>query len=70
MRAGPATAGPPGRSGPLSHGQLPRRWPSCGAMPNVELHLHLHLDCCLSYEAAAKLGPGLTSGQYEQDFTA
>lgn len=37
------------------------------AMPKVELHLHL--DCCLSYEAAAKLSPGLTRGQYEQDFT-
>ena len=37
------------------------------AMPKVELHLHL--DCCLSYAAAAKLSPGLTRGQYEQDFT-
>ena len=36
-------------------------------MPKVELHLHL--DCCLSYEAAAKLSPGLTLGQYERDFT-
>ncbi len=37
------------------------------AMPKVELHLHL--DCCLSYAAAAKLSPGLTRGQYERDFT-
>ncbi len=38
------------------------------ALPKVELHVHL--DCCLSYEAASSLCPGLTRPGYERRFVA
>jgi adenosine deaminase len=36
------------------------------AFPKVELHLHL--DCCLSYEAARTLDPTLSRVEYEEHF--
>ena len=38
------------------------------ALPKVELHLHL--DGCMSYDAAASLEPGLTREVYEREFIA
>ncbi len=38
------------------------------SLPKVELHLHL--DCSLSYPAAARLRPGLSLEQYRRDFVA
>ena len=58
------SAGEPGRHARPQHQPVPAL-AVLRAMPKVELHLHL--DCCLSYAAAAKLSPGLTRGQYEQD---
>lgn len=37
-------------------------------MPKVELHLHL--DCSLSYTAAAQLEPGLSVADFEREFVA
>ena len=37
-------------------------------LPKVELHLHL--DCSLSYQVAARFRPGLTPAQYRADFAA
>ncbi|MBP7867288.1 MAG: adenosine deaminase [Acidobacteria bacterium] len=36
------------------------------ALPKVELHVHL--DCCLSYDAVARLAPGTTREAYRRDF--
>ncbi|MCP5046651.1 MAG: adenosine deaminase [bacterium] len=38
------------------------------ALPKVELHVHL--DCCLSYDLVAELGPGMTREVYEHKFIA
>jgi adenosine deaminase len=38
------------------------------ALPKVELHLHL--DCSLSYEVAARLRPGLNPAEYQGEFAA
>lgn len=38
------------------------------ALPKVELHLHL--DCCLSFEAVSNLRPGITPEQFRKDFIA
>lgn len=35
-------------------------------MPKVELHVHL--DCCLSFEAVSELSPGMTRENYENKF--
>jgi adenosine deaminase len=37
-------------------------------LPKVELHLHL--DCCLSFDVAAQLTPGLARAEFEQNFVA
>lgn len=37
------------------------------ALPKVELHLHM--DCCLSFEAARHLRPDLTEKAYTENFT-
>ena len=37
-------------------------------LPKVELHVHL--DCCLSYEVVQKLDPGIEKASYERDFRA
>jgi adenosine deaminase len=37
-------------------------------LPKVELHVHL--DCCLSYEVVASLRPTITLEQYRQNFIA
>ena len=37
------------------------------ALPKVELHLHM--DCCLSFDAARRLRPGLTEKAYAEHFT-
>ncbi len=37
-------------------------------LPKIELHLHL--DCSLSYHVAARLRPGLTKAEYEDQFVA
>ena len=60
-------AQPPGRGDPGEREPSKPALAALRAIPKVELHLHL--DCCLSYAAAAKLSPGLTRSQYEQDFT-
>lgn len=38
------------------------------ALPKVELHVHL--DCCVSYDAARVLKPGLSEGDYRNQFVA
>ena len=35
-----------------------------------KLELHLHLDCSLSYQAVARLAPGVTREQYLRDYIA
>lgn len=35
-------------------------------LPKVELHVHL--DCCLSYEVVSRLKPGITREEYANDF--
>jgi adenosine deaminase len=35
-----------------------------------KLELHLHLDCSLSYQAVARLVPGVTHAEYLRDYTA
>ena len=35
-------------------------------LPKVELHVHL--DCCLSFDAVSKLKPGLTQEEFARDF--
>src|SRR5829696_8613553 len=37
-------------------------------VPKVELHSHL--DCCLSFGAAATIAPSLTRARYDADFVA
>lgn len=37
-------------------------------LPKIELHLHL--DCSLSYRAAARLAPGTTPEEYARDYVA
>lgn len=37
-------------------------------LPKVELHLHL--DCCLSFDAVSKLNPNITQETYNQKFIA
>ncbi len=37
-------------------------------LPKVELHLHL--DCCLSFEVVSKLQPGMSFNQYQAEFIA
>lgn len=37
-------------------------------LPKVELHLHL--DCCLSYEVVKKIDPTITEAAYRNDFIA
>lgn len=38
------------------------------ALPKVELHVHL--DCCLSYDVVSKLKPGITKETYREQFIA
>jgi len=38
------------------------------ALPKIELHLHL--DCCLSYEAVRRLAPEITPEAFRRDFVA
>ncbi|HLP62250.1 MAG TPA: hypothetical protein VK186_25640, partial [Candidatus Deferrimicrobium sp.] len=38
------------------------------ALPKVELHVHL--DCCLSFDVVARLRPSITSEVYEDEFIA
>ncbi|MCP4218564.1 MAG: adenosine deaminase [bacterium] len=38
------------------------------ALPKVELHLHL--DCCLSYDVVSQLAPSITMEKYREDFVA
>ena len=38
------------------------------ALPKIELHLHL--DCCLSYNAVRALDPAVTQAAYRRDFIA
>jgi len=38
------------------------------ALPKIELHLHL--DCCLSYNAVHALDPSVTQAAYRRDFVA
>jgi adenosine deaminase len=35
-------------------------------LPKVELHVHL--DCCLSFDVVSKLKPGITRQEYNKDF--
>ena len=35
-------------------------------LPKVELHVHL--DCCLSFDVVSKLNPGITREKYNKDF--
>ena len=35
-------------------------------LPKVELHIHL--DCCLSFDVVSKLKPGITRQEYNKDF--
>ena len=37
-------------------------------LPKIELHLHL--DCCLSFEVVKKLNPSITFHEYEESFIA
>lgn len=37
-------------------------------LPKVELHVHL--DCCLSYEAVSRLAPGISEADYRARFVA
>jgi adenosine deaminase len=37
-------------------------------LPKVELHLHL--DCCLSYDAVQRLDPSITPEAFHRDFIA
>ena len=37
-------------------------------LPKVELHLHL--DCCLSYEVVQRLAPDVTPEAFARDFIA
>jgi adenosine deaminase len=39
-----------------------------GALPKIELHLHL--DCSLSYAAVARLAPGVTREEYLSEYVA
>jgi adenosine deaminase len=38
------------------------------ALPKIELHLHL--DCCLSYEVVRRLAPDVTPEAFARDFVA
>lgn len=38
------------------------------ALPKIELHLHL--DCSLSFAAVSRLAPGVTSEEYDREYTA
>lgn len=37
-------------------------------LPKIELHLHL--DCCLSYEVVRRLAPEVTPEAFARDFVA
>ena len=37
-------------------------------LPKIELHLHL--DCCLSYEVVRRLAPDVTPEAFARDFVA
>ena len=37
-------------------------------LPKIELHLHL--DCCLSFEVVQKLDPSITPHEYKESFIA
>ena len=36
----------------------------------LEIELHLHLDCCLSYEGVRRLAPHVTPEAFAHDFVA
>jgi adenosine deaminase len=36
-------------------------------LPKIELHLHL--DCCLSYDAVRRLAPDITPEAFRRDIT-
>lgn len=50
------------------HSQNDLTFEEIRALPKVELHVHL--DCCLSYDVVSKLKPGITQDMYRDQFIA